>query len=341
MRTSLIVFLLGFISLPLQAGYESHPKAALLIERLALEFAFSSEELDEVRLALAEAERLPQLIAAERNAAERTETWTTYAAKRVDPQRIQRGAAFISEHRIWFDRAQVDYGVPREVIAGVLGLETSFGRVTGKARVLDSLATQGFDHPTRSAFFFSELVEFFVHCREQGIDPSVPLGSYAGAMGWAQFMPSNYRRLAVDYDRDGRTDLWSAPDAIGSVAAYLTGYDPKRAWRRGEAVMLRARLTQGPVALATNTARPGLSAGQLSAAGVEVQARLPLETPLGLIELNLDQGKEYWVGLHNFYSLMSYNPRVYYAMTVAQLAEAIARTEVAQTSTASPSASPP
>lgn len=327
MRKAFFMLALAFIPLAAQAGYEGHPKAEALLDRLASEFAFGDADIARVRAALVQAERLPQLIAAEQNAAERAETWSAYAAKRVDPVRIERGAAFLHEHQIWFDRAEADYGVPREVIAGVLGLETSFGRVTGKARVLDSLATQGFDHPTRSAFFFGELVQFFVFCRERGIDPVGPMGSYAGAMGWAQFMPSSYRRLAVDYDQDGRVDLWSAPDAIGSVAAYLTHYDPRRAWRRGEAVMLPARLTGGATSLPTNTKLPALTAMDLASAGVRLDTELAPDTSVGLIELTLDQGKEYWVGLHNFYAVMSYNPRVYYAMTVARLAEEMARHE--------------
>lgn len=308
------------------AGYDQHPQAAQLLQTLRSTWGFTETELDTVRAALASAQQLPQLIKAEQNAAERTETWTTYAARRVDPLRIARGAQFIAENRPWMDRAEAEYGVPPEVIAGVLGLETNFGRMTGSARVLDALATQGFDHPTRSEFFYSELLQFFVMCRENDRDPASLMGSYAGAMGWAQFMPSNYRRLALDFDGNGTVDLWSAPDAIGSIARYLAEYDPRRAWRRGEAMILPVQAaTEPPATVSRNSMQADSTIAALAAAGVVSAAALPGSTPAGLIELNLDQGREYWLGLNNFYSVMSYNPRVHYAMTVSRLAQEIAR----------------
>ena len=171
-----------------------------------------------------------------------------------------------------------------------------------------------------------QLVAFFAFCRDFGIDPTEPKGSYAGAMGWAQFMPSNYRRLAVDFDGDGERDLWQPADAIGSVARYLVDYDPARRWRRGEPLMVPARLTRPLHAdVPVNTSRSTHRAADLPALGLESSVELPPETPVGIVRLQLDQGEEYWLGLHNFYSLMSYNPRVYYAMTVSQLAAAMAR----------------
>lgn len=310
------------------ADYAAHPKAAVLLDRLTREYRFSAAELATVNAALADAQTIPALIEAEQKAPERTETWTTYAAKRVDAARIQRGAQFMLEQRELLARAESEYGVPPGVIAGVLGLETHFGRITGKTRVLDALATQGFDHPTRSPFFFSELVEYFVFCRDFGFAPTEPRGSYAGAMGWAQFMPSNYRKLAVDFDGDGRRDLWSAADAIGSIARYFNDYRPAQAWRRGEPLIVPARLTR---ALDASLPRNGKSAqstvGALRAAGVEPAVRLPANLSAGLIELPLDASAapayEYWIALPNFYTVMTYNPRVFYAMTVSQLAQAM------------------
>ena len=311
---------------PALADYSGHPKAQELLNQLAQEDRFSPEELATVRAALVQAEKIPKLVEAEKNAAERTETWTTYATKRVDPARISNGADFLDENRTWFARAEAQYGVPPGIIAGVLGLETNFGRFTGSARVLDALATQGFDHPTRSPFFFNELREFFVFCRDNKRDPAEALGSYAGAMGWAQFMPSNYRRLAVDFDGDGNRDLWTAADAIGSIARYLTEYDPDRAWHRGEPLVVPATLDKPlPPGLAINTARTTHTVAELAALGVKASIDLPPDTRVGLVELQLDQGREYWLGLNNFYSVMSYNPRVYYAMTVSLLAQEMSR----------------
>lgn len=323
MRIVLLVTL-AVMALPALADYSRHSRTPALLETLADQYGFSSAELQQVRGALQSAQRIPALIEAEKNAAEKTETWTTYARKRVDPLRIRRGALFLREQQRWLLQAEAEYGVPPAVIAGILGLETNYGGFTGKARVLDSLATQGFDHPTRAPFFMSELVEYFVFCRDFGRDPTQILGSYAGAMGWAQFMPSNYRRLAVDFDGDGIKDLWSAADAIGSVAHYLSAYDPARSWQRGQPLLVG---TSGhPAADSTLAVNGKLASGSIAgarASGLTPAVALPADTPVGLIELQLDEGREYWLGLHNFYSVMSYNPRVYYAMTVARLAQEI------------------
>jgi membrane-bound lytic murein transglycosylase B len=215
--------------------------------------------------------------------------------------------------------------VPPAVIAAVLGVETKYGSYTGRHRVLDALATQGFDHPTRTPFFFAELTEFFVLCREQGFKPAEVLGSYAGAVGAAQFMPSNYRRLAVDFDGDGKRDLWSAPDAIGSIANYFVNYAPARSWQRGLPLMVPARMRGTPE---EDWPRNGKAqthlAGDFVRVGVKPAVALPPDTPVGLVELTLSLEPveyEYWLGLPNFYSVMAYNPRVYYAMAVSQLAQ--------------------
>lgn len=323
------------VCLPALADYSSHPRAQELLTQLAQEDRFSEAELASVRTALSLAERLPRLVEAEQNSAERTETWTMYAAKRVDPRRIERGADFIAEHRATLTRAESEFGVPGAVIAGVLGLETNFGRFTGSARVLDALATQGFEHPTRSPFFFSELREFFVLCRDTHRDPTAPMGSYAGAMGWAQFMPSNYRRLAVDYDGDGQRDLWSPADAIGSIARYFVEYDRARSWQRGQPLMVPARLERAlPANLLINGSRLTHTVGELAALGLKADIELPAATRVGVIQLTLDDGVEYWLGLHNFYSVMSYNPRVYYAMTVSLLAREMAQQDAVRSANA-------
>lgn len=316
------------------AGYSEHPRAQALLQQLASEERFSEPEIAAVRAALVQAERIPKLVEAEQKSAERTETWTTYAAKRVDAPRIALGAEFIAEHRAVLTEAESEYGVPASIIAGVLGLETNFGRFTGSTRVLDALATQGFEHPTRATFFFSELREFFVLCRDRGLNPVEPKGSYAGAMGWAQFMPSNYRRLAVDFDGDGQRDLWQPADAIGSIARYLVDYDRARSWQRGEPLMVPAQLKRPlPADVAVNTSRTTHTVEALAALGIESAVELPAGTRVGVVRLDLDDGVEWWLGLHNFYSVMSYNPRVYYAMTVNLLAQEMARLDAARSQT--------
>lgn len=312
------------------ADYSTHPRAAVLLDALRDQYGFDDAELRTVRGALTRAQQLPQLIERERKAPEKTETWTQYV-RRVDSARIEQGAATLSTYPALFARAEAEYGVPPAVIAAIMGIETRYGRITGSVRVLDALATQGFDHPTRSKFFFAELTEFFVLCRDLEVDPANLKGSYAGAMGAAQFMPSNYRRLALDFDGDGVRDLWQLPDAIGSIARYLVDYDPARSWQRGEPLRVRATLTRPlPASVKTNGRRADLTAAQLATLGIQTSVPLPGNTPVGILRLPLDgdgngeaDAEEYWIGLPNFYSVMTYNPRVFYAMAVTELAERI------------------
>ncbi|TJY65195.1 lytic murein transglycosylase B [Sinimarinibacterium sp. CAU 1509] len=310
---------------PAFADYSTAPETPALLKRLQHDYGFSKQDLNQVKVALADAKRLPQLVEREQKAPEKTETWDVYA-RRIDDSRVQRGTEVLQELQSAFAQAETEYGVPPAVIAGILGIETRYGRITGSVRVLDSLATQGFDHPTRNRFFMSELVEFFAFCRDFGYDPKSPLGSYAGAMGAAQFMPSNYRRLSVDFDGDGKRDLWSLPDAIGSIALYLTQYDPARAWRRGEPLAVPATLTVAalPAGTEINGRQVRYTAGELKQLGLTPSVELPAETPVGIVQLPLQDGSvEYWIGLANFYSVMTYNPRVFYGMAVTQLAQRI------------------
>lgn len=325
----LLPFLL--LSTSALADYGGHARAPELLQRLQDDFAFTPVQIADVRLALVSAEQLPKLIEAEQTAKEKTLTWTAYRKIHVHDSNLANGAQFLADNHAWLARAEAEYGVEPTVIAAIMGVETKYGRFTGRTRVLDALATQGFDHPTRSAFFFSELVEFFVLCRDQGFDPAKLQGSYAGAMGMAQFMPSNYRRLAVDFDGDGKVDLWSVPDAIGSIANYLVGYDPARAWQRGQPVTVPARVHGATRPdWSVNAVRKSHRVADYLRLGVSPAIGLPISTQVGLIELPVDAPDagqppvpEYWLGLNNFYSVMSYNPRVFYAMAVSQLADAL------------------
>jgi membrane-bound lytic murein transglycosylase B len=325
MRALLVAAALA-LAAPVHADYSQHDKLPQLLTKLRSDFGFSEVELAAVASALKDAQRLPQLVELEQKAPEKTENWTQYS-RRINDQRIVDGAMAIDQNIAWFARAEQEFGVPPQVIAAILGVETQYGRITGRVRVLDSLATQGFDHPTRSPFFMTELAEFFAFCRDFGYAPDAPLGSYAGAMGDAQFMPSNYRRLALDFDGDGKRDLWSLPDAIGSIGHYFTSYTPRIAWNRGEPLAIRARLN-GPIPTGAefNGKAPLYFAGDTLRAGFIPEVGLPPQTPVGLIKLPLDDGSdEYWLGLNNFYAVMTYNPRTFYAMAVTQLADRIAR----------------
>lgn len=312
------------LAAPAGADYSQHDKVPDLLKILRKDFGYSEADLARVVETLKQAEPIPKLVQQEQKAPERTENWDQYSA-RVDAARIQEGVRVIHENARTFGRAEEEFGVPAPVIAGIMGIETRYGRNTGNVRVLDALATQGFDHPTRTAFFMNELAQFFVFCRDYGFDPLKPRGSYAGAMGDAQFMPSNYRRLALDYDGNGHRDLWTIPDAIGSIANYFVNFRPKQSWKRGEPLAVRAHLTGSLDAdVERNGHRTVYTVEELGKLGVVADIVLPADMDAGLIELPLADGrKEYWIAFHNFYTVMTYNPRTFYAMAVTRLSQRI------------------
>ena len=314
------------LALPAAADYRDDPKTAELHRKLVAEYAFTPSDLAQVDAALLQAARLPELVQAERQNKEvTTPLWDNYRALHVFPRQIDNGLRVLSEQREWFTKAEAEFGVPPVVIAAILGVETKYGTFTGKHRVLDALATQGYEHPRRSPFFFSELAAYFAFCRDFGRAATEVKGSYAGAMGFAQFMPSNYLSLALDYDGDGTVNLWSMPDAIGSIGHYFTRYLPPDRpavhWRRGEPLLVpvtSAQLTAK--APERNTKSANGTVGSWIKAGVTPAVEMPKDLPAGLLELRRPHGSEYWLALPNFYAVMTYNPRVFYAMAVTQLA---------------------
>ncbi len=317
-----IATLLSLCAASAAADYSGNAKTPQLLQTLKTQYSFSPDDLDNVRTALKQAQLLPQLIHSEQTNKEKTLTWEDYKPLHVTPANIANGLRFMQEQKKWLDLAQERYGVPPEVVTALIGVETKYGAYTGKYRVLDSLATLGFDHPTRAPFFFNELTQLFVLCRDDRFQPAELRGSYAGAMGLAQFMPSNYRTLALDFDGDGRADLWSPADAIGSVANYLVNYDPQRSWHRGQALLAGVESAAPPPAAVTRNAKlPPQTIAALREAGIAAPAALPGDMPAGLLELSHNSGApEYWIALPNFYAVMSYNPRVFYAMAVTSLA---------------------
>ncbi|HSH57312.1 MAG TPA: lytic murein transglycosylase B [Halomonas sp.] len=275
--------------------------------------------------AMREARYRQEVLDAMSSAAERRLRWDEYRAIFLDDERIQAGVAFIEAHSEAFTRAEAEYGVPKEIIAAILGVETRYGRITGKHRVLDSLSTLAFHHPRRGDFFRGELAAFLEIAHQQRVAPNEPLGSYAGAMGYPQFIPTSYRAYAVDFDDDGLRDLWSNPvDAIGSVANYFAVHG----WRAGEPVLYAAEgPAQPPESIDFNRAarRPAVSAGALRQAGIKVPAALADERHL--LPVALEEGEGSWryvLGDVNFYVITRYNHSHLYAMAVMELAEAIA-----------------
>jgi membrane-bound lytic murein transglycosylase B len=326
MKRTFCLALLLLLTAPARADYSTDPRAEKLYAMLQSDYGFSASELASVKQSLAQAQKRPEVVSTEQNAKERTLTWDAYQPIHVNPANVAAGTRFLQEQHKWLARAEAQYGVPPQVVAAVLGVETKYGSFTGRYRALDTLATMAFDHPTRGDFFMSELAQLFVLCRQDRFDAATLTSSYAGALGAAQFMPSNYLKLGVDFDGDGRVDLWSAPDAIGSIANYLAHYRPDVGWRRGQPLYVAAHVG-GKLAteLPRNTRAPQQTAGALARAGVTTDEPLPGDLSVGLIELTRSNGADYWLALPNFYSVMSYNPRVFYAASVAALADALAQ----------------
>lgn len=321
-KTLPIILVLG-MTMPVAADYSEHPRAGELVKRLVKEHGFKAEDVLDI---LEEADKLPELIRAETGSAEKVKPWSDYRPIFINKARINNGVKFMQTHAATLARAEQEFGVPREIITAIIGVETLYGGFTGRTRVLDALATQGFDHPRRSDFFFEELVAFLVLCRQYDLDPEEPRGSYAGAMGYPQFMPSNYLKLGLDYDRNGERNLWTFDDAIGSAANYFIHYrGPGRGWRPGEPVAVQVTPEFPlPADMLVNQKDTHTTVGQLTAMGITLSGPgLQNSTPVGILQLEGSQGTEYWVAFHNFYVIMSYNPRVKYAMAVYQLSQEI------------------
>ena len=289
-------------------------------------------DADWIRQALAQARRLPTVARLIMPAPRDTPpNWAAYRTRAVESVRIRAGLTFWSSNAHWLAAADERYGVPADVVVGILGIETIYGRHTGSFRVIDSLATLSFDFPTgrsdRSAFFRSELESFLLMCHGAGIDPLAPRGSFAGAMGMGQFMPSSALRFGIDFDEDGLIDLERNPaDVIGSVAHYLAAFG----WERG----VPSRLSVEPPAQTLDRALllvpdivPTFSAQEFSDRGaVLAPEHREYDGKLALVELqNGDATPSYFAGTGNFYAITRYNWSSFYAMAVIELGEAVAR----------------
>ena len=270
---------------------------------------------------LGQAESLPRIIELMSRPAERVKPWHEYRDHFLTPQRIEEGARFWEAHRAKLAEVESQTGVAQQVIVAILGVETFYGRITGKIRVIDALSTLAFDYPPRSSYFRAELEQFLLLTREEAVDPTVATGSYAGAMGYPQFMPRSYRAYAVDGDADGRRDLWSSTDdVIASVANYLA----EHGWRAGEPVVVPATLdfpdAEGLVAGGIVTDE---TVGSLRAKGLEFDTTLADDAPALFIDVAGDDGPELRAGFHNFAVITRYNRSVLYALAVNDLGEAI------------------
>ena len=311
----------------------SGPVSALDTERddIAAFVAQMHEEhgldADSVRQVLAQAEIKQAILDAISKPAERTLKWFEYRPIFVTEKRISKGKEFWQAHLGTLAGISEEYGVAPEILVAIVGVETYYGKIMGSYRVLDALGTLAFEYPPRADFFRKQLVEFLILSGESGVDPVAATGSYAGAMGAPQFIPSSFRAYAVDQDKDERIDLWGNwHDILASVANYFNAHG----WKNGEEIAVRAT-RNGESIPGSRDLVMDTTVGALRAAGWEFETAMPAETPAMAIKLQGNSSPEYWVGFNNFRVITRYNHSVMYAMAVNQLAQEVAhRTQLAK-----------
>ena len=326
----LIVVCTGVLASPPVAAqnYAARGDVQAFIDEMASVHGYNRVVL---KRAFAAARYQPRIVEAMQRPLLEPPKWYDYAPQFLSQARVDGGVAYWNAHAGELERVEQRFGVPPEIIVAILGVETYYGRNTGKHRALDALTTLAFDYPRRAAFFRGELKEFLLLVRDQRVDPAAPTGSFAGALGVPQFMPGSYREFAVDFDGDGRIDLWTSPaDIVGSVGSYLARHD----WQRGQPVLLPAAIAEDSLAAVQRRLDGGISerrsAQAWSADGVAASGAPPDLTPdpvalLMLEEKDADgvESESYWIACHNFYVLTRYNRSRLYASAVYALATAI------------------
>lgn len=307
--------------------FANNPNAQQFIDKMVNKHGFDRQQLQEI---LSQAKRLDSVLRLMDNQAPTTSVkppsgpngaWLRYRKKFITPDNVQNGVVFWNKYEDALNRAWQVYGVPPEIIVGIIGVETRWGRVMGKTRILDALATLSFNYPRRAEYFSGELETFLLMARDEQDDPLNLKGSFAGAMGYGQFMPSSYKQYAVDFSGDGHINLWDPVDAIGSVANYFKAHG----WVKGDQVAVMAN---GQAPGLPNGFKTKYSISQLAAAGLTPQQPLGNHQQASLLRLDVGTGYQYWYGLPNFYTITRYNHSTHYAMAVWQLGQAVALARV-------------
>lgn len=307
--------------------FANNPNAQQFIDKMVNKHGFDRQQLQEI---LSQAKRLDSVLRLMDNQAPTTSVkppsgpngaWLRYRKKFITPDNVQNGVVFWNQYEDALNRAWQVYGVPPEIIVGIIGVETRRGRVMGKTRILDALATLSFNYPRRAEYFSGELETFLLMARDEQDDPLNLKGSFAGAMGYGQFMPSSYKQYAVDFSGDGHINLWDPVDAIGSVANYFKAHG----WVKGDQVAVMAN---GQAPGLPNGFKTKYSISQLAAAGLTPQQPLGNHQQASLLRLDVGTGYQYWYGLPNFYTITRYNHSTHYAMAVWQLGQAVALARV-------------
>lgn len=313
-RTLAALAIAAALSAP--AAHANEERAAFVDEVVAKH----AVERGTVEAVLAKAKYQQSIIDAITRPAE-AKPWKDYRPIFLTDKRIADGRAFLARHREALAQTEAATGVPAEFIVAILGVETSYGNITGRYRVLDALYTLGFHYPPRQAFFRSELAHLFALAQEEELDLAALQGSYAGAMGWGQFIPSSYRAYAKDGDGDGRRDLFgSLPDVFASVANYFAAHG----WERGEPVTVRALVAPGTPEFVAGTLEPSFPLAELGEKGYRPAVAIGHDKTATLVSLDGAEGREHWIAFKNFYVITRYNRSPLYAMAVTQLAQEIA-----------------
>jgi len=304
-----------------QQSYADHPAARAFAARMASDHGLSEVEILDTFARISQDERVIRLIMPPKRKGVRS--WARYRGQFIEPTRINRGIEFWAENAAQLTRASQQFGVPAEIIVAIIGVETIYGRNTGNFTTASALATLAFDYPPRAELFSRELENLFLLAHEQGRDPLAYEGSYAGALGYPQFLPSSVRNYAVDFDGDGRIDLENSPsDAIGSVANYLAVHG----WQAGGIVAVRAHVETPDqvVDLIDAGIEPAFVEGDFLARKVLPLGAMPAGEKAALVDLiTPEAATEYWLGFRNFYVITRYNRSSFYAMAVFELAEAL------------------
>ena len=300
------------------ASYAERPEVQAFVRDMVKRHGFVESELKRVFVRV---QRAGPVLDAISRPAERVRTWEDYRAALLTERRIAEGVEFWKKYRNTLERAEKKYGVAPEYVVAIIGVETFYGRNTGNWRVVDALTTLAFDYPPRASFFRSELEQYLLFARGAGVDVFSVRGSYAGAIGLPQFMPSSTRAYAVDFDGNGRIDLQrSRVDAIGSVANFLRVHG----WQRDADVLLEARVAGDAWRAYADGLEPKHSMVELRQAGVEFDSPQPAGAQVALIELaSAERPSDFRVGLRNFYVITRYNRSAFYAAAVADLARAL------------------
>ena len=313
---AVLVSLLLQCALPASAEGLDRAAIAAFSQEMSARYGFNAESLTAT---LVQAQRRDTILTTIAKPAEH-QPWYVYRPIFMTAERIDAGVRFWTEHAAVLARAEQEYGVPASIIVAIIGVETFYGRNTGNFRVMEALGTLAFHYPPRATFFRAELENFFLLARDENLDALTPTGSYAGAMGLPQFMPSSFRNFAVDFDHDGHRDIWRNPDdAIGSVANYLK----QHGWVARQAIVMPVMPGTANAALASDKLELKRTVAQFMAAGVRTFDPVDPELPAVLIAYESKEAAEYWLGFKNFYAITRYNRSPKYALAVAQLADAM------------------